>query len=168
MFLLSGEYFYTFQAVWRLSPFPVKVFLEVFSGSGRLSEACGREGFTCLLWDITLGENYDLRRQEKQELILGWLRAGFLIGVHMGTPCSSFSRARDRPGGPPQLRSDAEPLGLRGLLRECDKEKVRVGNLLMWFSARLARAAVAMRVLWTLENPARSRLWITPAMRRLR
>eukprot|EP00959_Pyramimonas_sp_CCMP1952_P151764 3175476-Pyramimonas_sp.AAC.1 len=31
----------------------------------------------------------------------------------MGTPCGSWSRARDRPNGPPALRSDDDILGYR-------------------------------------------------------
>ncbi|CAK0834874.1 unnamed protein product, partial [Prorocentrum cordatum] len=38
-----------------------RVFVEVFSGSGHLSESISRVGVTALLWDISLGESYDLR-----------------------------------------------------------------------------------------------------------
>ncbi|CAK0799814.1 unnamed protein product [Prorocentrum cordatum] len=37
-----------------------RVFVEVFSGGGHLSEAIPGAGVTALLWDISLGENYDL------------------------------------------------------------------------------------------------------------
>eukprot|EP00972_Heterocapsa_arctica_P075071 11077880-Heterocapsa_arctica.AAC.1 len=60
--------------------------------------------------------------------------------MHLGTPCTSLSRARDAPGGPPQLRSNEFPWGLSGL-RPCDEQKVLVGNVLARFSCHLCREA---------------------------
>lgn len=48
------------------------VFVEIFSGSGRLgrkvSELCG---WPVLLWDISLGTDYDLTVPKNQQLLLG-------------------------------------------------------------------------------------------------
>ena len=66
----------------------------------------------------------------------GEVRAGYL-----GTPYHSFSRARDRPGGPPRLRSDQQPLGLPDL-RPRDQLKVTQGNRLMCFSCRVLLLAL--------------------------
>lgn len=115
-----------------------------------------------LMWDISLGEQYDLRVRANQRLILGWLKAGQVRGVHMGTPCQSFSRARDHGPGPPPLRSDAWPMGLPTLARTGDQEAVRVGNMLMAFSAAVFHLCIRLAVPVTIENPARSRLWICP------
>lgn len=84
----------------------------------------------------------------------------------MGTPCSSFSRARDRPGGPPALRSDVQPMG-KDHLRPVDAAKVRVGNILLFFTTRVLRLCIQLQLPCTLENPQRSRLWITPTILRL-
>ncbi|CAK0822068.1 unnamed protein product [Prorocentrum cordatum] len=48
-----------------------RVFVEVFSGSGHLSEAISGVGVAALLWDISLGENYD--RSDSGPMGLGGL-----------------------------------------------------------------------------------------------
>jgi hypothetical protein len=143
------------------------VFLEVFSGSGRLGKAMSSQGFTVLLWDIEMGPEYDLRRRDKQHLIFSWVRSGAVWGSHIGTPCSSFSRARDHGPGPPPLRSDAFPLGLPDLSRPCDVSKVKDGNTLMYFSAALCQLLITFGIKFSLENPSRSRLWICAPFLRL-
>lgn len=141
-----------------------QVFLEVFSGSGRLASAVGKTcGWPCLLWDITLGDDYDLTKRCNQWKILEWVRSGQVRAGHLGTPCNSFSRARDQPGGPPPLRSDMQPLGLPSL-KPHDAKKVHLGNILMRFSVRLMILACVLNLPFTLENPRRSRLWICPPM----
>ena len=140
------------------------VFLEVFSGSGRLASAVAKTcGWPCLLWDITLVDDYDLTVRKNQWKIFEWLRAGQIIAGHLGTPCNSFSRARDQPGGPPPLRSDSQPLGLPGL-KPHDAKKVHLGNILLRFKVRLMILALVHFVPFTVENPRRSRLWICPPM----
>ena len=140
----------------------VPVFLEFFSGSGRLGKAVSRyAGMVVLLWDICYGPEYDLTCPAVQHMVLGWIKNGSVIAGHLGTPCQSFSRARDRPGGPPRLRSDAQPLGLEGL-KPWDATKVKNGNLLMRFTVRVMLLAISLALPFTLENPARSRLWLCP------
>ena len=73
------------------------------------------EGFYVLLWDITLGPEYGLLVRKNHGLLLGWIRAGLVIAMHLGTPCTSLTRARDAPGGPPPLRSNELPWGLPNL-----------------------------------------------------
>ena len=143
------------------------VFLEVFSGCGRLGRSVARHcGWPVLLWDIDYGDQYDLTVRTNQMRIVHWITSGVVRGGHLGTPCNSFSRARDRPGGPPRLRTDDKPLGLDGL-RDVDAGKVRVGNTLMYFSCRILRLAMFWRIPFTLENPERSRLWLCPAVKSL-
>ena len=140
------------------------VFIEIFSGSGRLGKKIAALcGWPVLLWDISFGNEYDLTVPSNQQLLLGWARSGLLCGAHLGTPCNSFSRARDQPGGPPPLRSDHQPLGLPGL-RPADALKVKLGNLMLRFSVRFLCVCLQMMIPCTLENPARSRLWICPPM----
>ena len=85
----------------------------------------------------------------------------------MGTPCQSFSRASDIPNSPLRLRSDASPLGLE-VARPADREAIRVGNVLMRFSARTLHLCLARGLPATMEDPARSRLWLCHEMARLR
>ena len=143
------------------------VFLEIFSGSGRLGRAVGRVvGIAVLLWDINFVPEYDLTNPSIQHRVMEWIRTGYVVAGHLGTPCGSFSRARDRPGGPPRLRSDECPLGLEGL-KPHDAQKVAVGNILMRFTVRVMLLALRMILPFTLENPARSRLWLCPPIRAL-
>ena len=145
----------------------VAVFLEIFCGCARLGRSVANIcGWPVLLWDIAFGSDYDLTKRRNQQLIIHWISSGQIRGGHLGTPCNSYSRARDRPGGPPRLRSDQQPLGLPNL-RPGDQEKVRIGNVVMRFSCRVLHLARRLRLPFTLENPQRSRLWICPPFRNL-
>ena len=42
------------------------LFVEVFAGSGELSKAMSRNGFTVILWDILMGPTYDLTKHDNQ------------------------------------------------------------------------------------------------------
>lgn len=114
-----------------------------------------------LLWDILLGPQYDLRDPANRNKIVGWLRCGRIVGGHLGTPCGTFTRARDHPPGPPPLRSNVHVLGLPDL-RPGDQIKVTEGNLYMKFSVQLLLLALTLVVPWTMENPATSRIWLCP------
>ena len=152
-----------------------QIFLEVFSGSGHLSSAMKRRGFLVLRWDILNGESWDLLLRKNQQLIRGWLAEGVVAAIHIGTPCQSLTRARDRgpikavgqTGWPSRLRSDEFPWGLPQLVNPPDLIAVRVGNQLARFSASLLEHARFYRVPCTVENPAGSRLWILPPFLKL-
>eukprot|EP00959_Pyramimonas_sp_CCMP1952_P394197 8259759-Pyramimonas_sp.AAC.1 len=60
-----------------------------------------RKGYHVLAWDIKHGPLFELRDVSRQRLIRGWIQAGLILGVHLGTPCGSWSRARDIQPGPP-------------------------------------------------------------------
>ena len=138
------------------------VFIEIFSGCGRLASSVAKTtGWFCLLWDIELGPEYDLRSPAKRRMLAGWVKSGFVKGFHLGTPCESFSRARDVPPGPPPLRSDLRPLGLDGL-KPHDQAKVLLGNLFVRFSVYLLSLAHRLHIPASMENPQRSRIWLCP------
>ncbi|CAK0860328.1 unnamed protein product, partial [Prorocentrum cordatum] len=110
-----------------------KVYLEIFSGSGNWSRALRRSMTSRLAprvfeldveYEPTVG---DLSRRRAQCVVRGWLRGGLLQGVWLGMPCSSWSRARNRPNGPPPLRDAAHVLGLPNL-SSADSLKVETGN----------------------------------------
>lgn len=143
------------------------VFIEIFSGSGNLSRAVAKEnGWPCLLWDINLGPEYDLRCVHNRHKIAGWMRSGRIRGGHLGTPCHTFTQARDRPPGPPPLRSSTCPLGLPDLSPD-DRVKVNEGNMFMLFSVTVLNLALALQIFFSMENPTSSRLWLCPAVARL-
>ena len=139
-----------------------QVFVEVFSGSGRLSRAvCQRGGFV-IQWDIQLGSAYDLSKPEVQRLLRGWVIAGKVWGIHIATPCASFSIARG--GWNPSLRSREFPLGLPDL-NPRSRQQVDAGNLLARVSVGLVLLARRMMIPVTLENPASSFLFRIPSFR---
>ena len=128
------------------------VFLEIFSGTGRLAKSVHRlTGWPVLLWDVSMGEQCDLTKRRHQQIIIHWISSGKVRAGHLGTHCGSLSRARDQPGGPPPLRSDLLPLGLPGL-KPHDAQKAQVGNCLARFSARVMFLALSLRSPFTLEK----------------
>ena len=74
--------------------------LEIFAGSAGIAKKMTCHGFTALAWDIT-GPQHDITIASNVGLIIGWITSGWILGIHLGTPCNSFSRARDHGPGPP-------------------------------------------------------------------
>ena len=127
------------------------VFLEVFSGSGHLSTALQRIGISTRCLDISHGPLHDVTRKDVQKMIFRFLRSGKCAGIWFGTPCTSFSRARDRSG---RIRGDTglDVYGLRNL-SERDRQKVCEGNLLASITVALCQCAQLHGVPWFVENP---------------
>ncbi|CAE8638853.1 unnamed protein product, partial [Polarella glacialis] len=120
-----------------------KYFLELFSGSGVLTTAFKQAGCNVLpACEILNGVQFDLTRHSTQEAMLRLLRTGRVWYVHMGTPCTVWSRARH---------------GLTNMARARAKETV--GVELALFSVAVARLASSLNIWWSIENPRSSRLW---------
>ena len=98
---------------WYIPEAPI--FVEIFSGSGKLAQAVATAGWQVMCWDILKGPDYDLTLPKIQDRLKGWLNQGAIRAFHMGFPCSSWSRARDLPNGPPRLRSQHHIWGLPDL-----------------------------------------------------
>ena len=141
------------------------VVLELFSGCGRFSSEVSRLGFAVLSFDIENGEQWDLLRPCVKKLILGWITSGAVLAVWLGTPCTTFSRARRGPPGSSwgPLRSGKALWGLDGLC-ERDQAKLRVGNACFRVSLNIIRACVRMNVPVYLENPASSMMFQMPPL----
>ncbi|CAK0850412.1 unnamed protein product [Prorocentrum cordatum] len=136
-----------------------------FAGSGHLSDAMERGNVPTLRWDILYGPAYDLRDPRSARLIRGWIRAGLVCGLHAGFPCETFSRARDRPNGPPRLRSQEHVWGLPSLHPEgADFQKVKWGNLYARLTISFCVLCCQCFVPWSVENPALSYAWQLPPM----
>ncbi|CAK0903427.1 unnamed protein product, partial [Prorocentrum cordatum] len=94
------------------------VFLEVFSGSGRMSAAWRlrfRSQHAAFELDIRHDADGDLLLRRIRQRVRGWVRSRLIVAIWIATPCHSMSRARNRPNGPPPLRTRLFPLGLPGL-----------------------------------------------------
>ena len=127
------------------------VFLELFAGTARLSSAVRNTGKAVLRdVDITNGSHHDLRRRATQCVILHWLQSGFIRFVHMGTPCTVFSRARHF---------------LRNL--EKARERERTGLEFALFTAEVITVCNRYGIQWSLGNPRNSRLFEVPFLQQL-
>ena len=137
-----------------------RVFLEVFAGSGRLSQDLRRRGHGVVSLDLAASESHDLLRTAVFDEIKGWILAGFVWGIFLGTPCGTFSRARrGRAGGWPEpLRDETHPRGLPDLPGE-DRRRVNLANLIADRAFVLYRIAAERGLLAVEENPAASWLW---------
>ena len=126
---------------------------------------------------MKFGDAWDLTRPGAQRLVRAWLRSGLIWGVHLGTPCGTWSRARDRgpvrvvggpPGWPGRLRSAEHPWGLPEVQHPRDVAALAAGNALAKFSISVARQCRNLEIPFGIENPFSSRLWTLPGMRAIR
>ena len=86
--------------------------------------------------------------------------------VHMGLPCGTCSRAREKPmpatlgghTGPKPLRNADHLLGLPNLTG-ADQAKIEGSNHLYKAAIRLLQVCMSLGCLVSIENPARSWLW---------
>lgn len=146
-------------------------FLEIFAGEAGLSKAVEDQAIPTLmpielLPNSFVFESTDVLIPGVLDHIKTLISQGWILGIHFGTPCSSFSLARKDDGGPPPLRSSEFVMGLPGL-RKCDQDKVDLGNALLRITVELAQCCFEFQVPWTIENPLGSYLWKTPAMIKL-
>lgn len=124
------------------------MFLEIFSGTARLSHAISSLGFAAAVGvDNLNGPHHDLRHRSTQLLILNWLKTGRISYVHLGTPCTVFSRARHY---------------IRNLERARDREKV--GLEMAMFTIECIMTCNRYNIKWSLENPRFSRLFDLPLL----
>ena len=131
-----------------------------------LEICCGHAGLSAALWDAGLkatgidwaGNKHqtsipivhaDLTTKEGQEVIWHMIKHEVVVYIHMGPPCGTFTRAREKPiptwqlemGAPcPRpLRSTERPYGLPAeSLSSTDQIKVEKGNRIADFCVQLA------------------------------
>ena len=126
--------------------------IELFCGTARWSKAVGRLGFYCVAIDLRYGHEHDLTRRDLQMKIKGWVQAHWLIILLAGFPCTSFSKARNMPGGPPALRTAEFITGLPDL-RPADLAKVEMGNSLLRWIVAIARACLVSSCICIFREP---------------
>ena len=143
--------------------------IELFSGCAALSKSCSQHGFLAVAYDIDYSSNCDLLQPHVLENVLDFMTkySDSIALVWMGTPCSSWSRARKDDGGPRPLRDDSENLlGFHNLSQK-DQNKVQLGNQLLVVSTRVARHCMHLGISFVIENPHSSRIWLTEQMQSL-
>ena len=62
-----------------------------------LSRYLKKSGYAVLHFDIQHGCDRDLSNIVIQDVVLGWIRSGIVIGVWLGTPCTTWSIAHTSP-----------------------------------------------------------------------
>ena len=145
----SGRWLYpTWSDVPEEPPPGLQVFVEVFAGSAGTSKAVADLGIACLP-PIELEEKgYNEHSTSVLDPMvarkfLAWARAGAIMCVHFGTPCTSYSAARkyDKKG-PPPIRSLEYPEGLPDL-QPWHQQKVDEGKSFTRLTAKWASAVAA-------------------------
>ena len=104
-------------------------------------------GFEVRSYDVADGISGDISDDSIWNPLAAEISAGRFCGVFASPPCSTFSRARSLPGGPPPLRgpNGGERYGLASNTPK-DKERVREANLLA------ERCSFAIRTIGTYEK----------------
>ena len=152
----------------RQGPF----FLEIFAGEGGITRHLRALHVPVLppvdvVQSGEVAQARDVLDAQFWDRILALARAGAIMFVHLGTPCSSFSIARELPEGPPPVRSSDVPMGFPDLPPHL--QAVRdLGNLLLGRSIEIAEIVLAAGGDFSLENPLSSILWVTPVVLSLR
>jgi hypothetical protein len=156
---------------------------------------CGHAGLTAALVDVGFqgigidwkGNKHhpvipilqlDLTDPADQEQLMHLLATHNVKYVHMGPPCGTYTRARDKPisahllkagcPNPQPLRSEQYPAGLPNLHnegKEIDLVKVEKANVLTDMCARISDWCIDKGVAFTIENPTNSHIWGMPSMK---
>ena len=150
------------------------VTFEICCGSAGLSDALRRLGFHVYPVDHSANRHFpkdkvfvlDVSNSDQLVLLEAMLHHCKPCHVHLGLPCGTCSRAKEKPMpsklgghmGPQPLRSAEH---LRGFphLTGADKTKVDLANKLYNSAIRILHICMVLGCLVSIENPARSWLW---------
>ena len=145
-----------------------RIFLDLFSGCGKVSAYLVKEGHAGIAVDTCVDHRLDLSDEGVLNVIRGWIQGGCVRGIWLATPCSSWSRARHGPVGSSwgPLRSSYHIWGIPNLSSR-DQAKIRHGNATVRATCHIIRCAVQFKVPCFLENPAGSMMWQAPPIKKL-
>ena len=68
-------------------------FIELYSGSEVWADEMRRRGFRVYSFDVLQGDGGDLLRPSVKRRVFRLIRSGMCLGVLVGVPCTSFTRA---------------------------------------------------------------------------
>jgi hypothetical protein len=137
------------------------IILELFSGTGGLGKSFKRLGFEVISYELfgATGDrmpDQDLSDSKVIQDIIATIEKRKFGYVHLGTPCSSFSRLRQLFRTSTRTRKRPQGDGSR-------PDEV-LGNLLLKHSLQIIAACDRSGTCWTIENPKSSLLFAMPAM----
>ena len=150
------------------------LFVELFAGRGALSKAALQAGLRVVSIDHEVVQPFapmvvlDLTTESGTRILWDVLRSPGLEAVHLGLPCGTSSRARERPilaamrnagvPEPPPLRSADRPLGLPNLAPH-HQRRVDSANALYRLAIEILVWCYVHGIIISIENPANSWLW---------
>lgn len=164
-------------------PFEHLLFVEVFAGTARLTQAVKTKGFQVVAVDHdpcrsegTHIAAFDISTEHDTGSLLEYLEANKdrLVWVHFAPPCGTASQARSKPLAtfearglpvPKSLRS-CQPCGVDGL-DGADKIRAETANQIYANTTLLRRALIQWQVLCSIENPETCLFWLVPEVRQL-
>ena len=74
---------------------PPSAFLELFAGTAGLSQAVEKAGLRVLPpFEVSNGSQFNLLDEGVQLVVLGLIKGRHVWWIHLGTPCTAWSRAR--------------------------------------------------------------------------
>lgn len=129
------------------------IFIELFAGSGALTQAVGKHVSTLPPQDLSLGGVDFANDGRVRDLWKEWQHRadeGFKLLFHVAPPCASFSRARDRSVRT-RLRSSSSPAGLYP-----DDPTTHLGNIVAQNTAASVDFLVSLGAAGSWEQPAGS------------
>ena len=104
--------------------------------------------------DVSIDPTLDLTRNDIVELLSIAFRAGFFHAAVAGPPCSTWSRARFRGGGPRPLRTRAEPWGRTDIaFTDGEKKKLVLGTKFLIACIKLFGVLAEEGGIFILEHP---------------
>lgn len=109
----------------------------------------------------------NLLKKDDREQLFSFIRDPLCAYVHMAPPCGASSRARliqrKHKRCPPILRTDQFPNGIPSLTN-LNLRKVQSANNLYWLCRDIALCCFHRSVLFSIENPGRSFMWMCDSM----
>ena len=152
------------QDILTYRPLPKKFAIEIFSGSGRVSQALCDIGIPTFPFDICLFPSHNVLDSQIHYFFRNLIASHRVLLIWLGMPCTTFSRARRNDGrGPGPLRDSENVWGLAGL-RPHDRHKLNEGNALFNFTLDIARLCYKYGIPLVIENPLTSIAWEVPSM----
>ena len=148
------------------------IFLEVFAGSGNLSESVRSLGLTVHAIDHVAKRRtgvsihvLDLTKSSDVDILLDMALRANIASAHFAPPCGTSSKARERPlpdnmqgVRAEPLRSSSQPLGISGL-QGVDASRVAAANRLYAVTLCIMVILVIRNSAVSVENPRNSYFW---------
>ena len=147
--------------------------IELCAGTAMLSRCFHEVGFDILAVDHSHNRFHplahictlDLTEDSSWEFLEYVVRHYPVCFVHVAPPCGTCSRAREINLGPSTsqprpLRSEQYPHGIPGLTEE-ENKRVDAANRIYSRMSKFLILCSQHQIHWSIENPARSLLWLT-------